>query len=115
MRLYRIESSSPDRGLWYTLDGSFRPSVAHLTSRRLLDLPMRHDPRYYTDYRLWLSAVGSLKELRDWFHPQERDQLQALGFGLYKYEANDVQHINGHPVFAQDSVTLQERIGWSNV
>lgn len=97
MKIYRIENQNlPDRGLWYTREGEFKPLVTRLKSP-LAELPMPFDPNAVG----FFSGCDSIQQLRNWFKFHDLVQLRRMGFELFVYKSRNFKEAEGHLLFSK--------------
>jgi hypothetical protein len=112
-KLYRVENPLSKQGLWYREDGTFNPFIKTLTNAISRDLPMGFDPQFKLEGLDWISATDKLSDMKYWFSPQDLQELEGLGYGLFEFDVTRYRTLNGHAVFAKEHVLQANRIDLS--
>lgn len=104
---YRLAHRKTQQGLWYGADGNFTGLIHNVFDFCTnTNLPMPFDP----ELRGWLSATQTLDELFQWFPKEDIQRLEAHGWFISTYEAEQVKTYKNHLVICQDTSVLKERI-----
>lgn len=65
--LYRLESTDPEKGLWYNANGELVWTIGLIPDCETKSLPMDYDERYRQDGRMWHSSCTNKKDLSHWY------------------------------------------------
>lgn len=106
--LYRLESITPDNGLWYSASGDYVFGVAQAPNCTTKDLPMDYDWRYRQDGKNWFSSCSEKEHLTHWYSVENARWLLDNGFVFTKYLARDYHEYEFETVFLKE--TVLERI-----
>ena len=87
--LYRLESITPDNGLWYNTQNQLVWGIGKLEKCKTKDLPMEYDERYHKDGKNWFSSCSKKEDLSHWYSLQDAIDLIANGFVFTKYLATE--------------------------
>lgn len=108
--IYRLESTNPNKGLWYNSKGEFVLTLDDIDNCTTKHIPMDYDPRYKQGGKNWFSACSNIEDLTHWYSVQNAKDLVKLGFRLSKYLAVDYVEYDKETVFLKetclDRVTL---------
>lgn len=104
MKLFRIEHTESQKGMWNTFSAENKPLVTYLSNRVVAELPMPHDDRYGLYGRRWYSAADSLEMLDYWFKEKDINELISLGFEVFEIEASEYERFNQEMIFTKESV-----------
>ena len=108
--LYRLESTTPDNGLWYDSDGNLVWGIGKLPDCKTKDLPMDYDWRYRQDGRNWFSSCSRKEDLTHWYSLQDALDLIAHGFVFTRYLATEYVEYELETVFIKESCLKREEI-----
>ena len=108
--LYRLESTTPDNGLWYDSDGNLVWGIGKLPDCKTKDLPMDYDWRYRQDGRNWFSSCSRKEDLIHWYSLQDALDLIAHGFVFTRYLATEYVEYELETVFIKESCLKREEI-----
>jgi hypothetical protein len=108
--LYRLESTTPDNGLWYDSDGNLVWGIGKLADCKTKDLPMDYDWRYRQDGRNWFSSCSRKEDLIHWYSLQDALDLIAHGFVFTRYLATEYVEYELETVFIKESCLKREEI-----
>ena len=108
--LYRLESTTPDNGLWYDSDGNLVWGIGKLPDCRTKDLPMDYDWRYKQDGRNWFSSCSRKEDLTHWYSLQDALDLITHGFVFTRYLATEYVEYELETVFIKESCLKREEI-----
>jgi hypothetical protein len=108
--LYRLESKSPDNGLWYDSTGNLVWGIGELPDCKTKDLPMDYDWRYRQDGRNWFSSCSRKEDLTHWYSLQDALDLIDHGFVFTRYLATEYVEYDLETVFIKESCLLREEI-----
>lgn len=108
--LYRLESRSPDNGLWYDSAGNLVWGIGALPDCKTKDLPMDYDWRYRQDGRNWFSSCSRKEDLTHWYSLQDALDLIAHGFVFTRYLAMEYVEYDLETVFIKESCLQREEI-----
>ena len=108
--LYRLESLSPQNGLWYDLDGNYVWGIAAMEGCQTKDLPMGYDPRYCKDGKHWFSSCSNKEDLLHWYSLEDAEKLIANGFVFTRYLAQDYTEYPLETVFLKETALKREVI-----
>ena len=108
--LYRLESTTPDNGLWYDSKGEYCFGIGKLKDCKTKNLPMGYDERYRADGRMWYSSCSNKEDLLHWYSLEDAKNLIANGFIFKKYLATEYTEYPMETVFIKDSCLAEEVI-----
>lgn len=108
--LYRLESKTPENGLWYNATGDLVWGIGALPKCQTKDLPMGYDPRYKQDGRDWFSSCSRKEDLLHWFSKQDAIDLIATGFVFTRYLATEYVEYEQETVFIKETCLKREEI-----
>ena len=116
--LYRLESVSPDNGLWYNTQGQLVWDIGKLENCRTKDLPMGYDKRYHKDDKNWFSSCSNKEDLNHGFSLQDALDLIKDGFVFTKYLATEYVEYELETAFIKETslqrVVLNIEDIWNN-
>lgn len=113
--LYRLESRSPDNGLWYNAKGVPAWGIGQLPNCKTKDIPMEYDERYRKDGRAWFSSCSDKKDLSHWYSLQDALDLIENGFVFTKYLATEYVEYDNETTFIKESCLAREEIDISDI
>ena len=105
--LYRLESITPDNGLWYDSDGNYVWGCRDIEGDSK-NLPMGYDERYHVDGKNWFSSCSRAQDLAYWYSLEDAKYLMEHGFAFTEYLAQDYIEYPLETVFLKE--TVLERI-----
>ena len=105
--LYRLESISPDNGLWYSQKNELVWGMK-ITNGEAKNLPMDYDWRYHIDGKNWFSSCSKFEDLLHWYSKEDAKLLIDNGFVFTKYLAQDYHEFELETVFLKE--TALERV-----
>ena len=108
--LYRLESKSPDNGLWYDLNNNYAFGIGNVSNCQTKDLPMEYDARYHTDGRNWFSSCSNKEDLLHWYSLENALELIASGFVFTRYLATEYIEYPLETVFIKETALAREEI-----
>lgn len=101
--VYRLESVSPNNGLWYSEDGSYVFGVSAAPNCSSKDLPMGFDERYKKDGKNWFSSCSRIEDLTHWYSVDNARWLIDNGFVFTKYLVVDYVEYELETVFLKET------------
>ena len=101
--LYRLESKTPENGLWYNLNNNLVWGIGKIENCLTKDLPMDYDARYHKNGRNWFSSCSKKEDLLHWYSKEEAKTLKEKGFKFYKYLATEYHEYPMETVFIKDT------------
>lgn len=101
--LYRLESRTPENGLWYNSKGEFVLGIAKAPNSATKDLPMEYDERYQEGGKNWFSSCKNKEDLTHWYSKENAEWLVNNGFVFTKYLARDWRHYDKESVFLKET------------
>lgn len=101
--LFRLESLSPENGLWYNAKGKFCWGIGKLPDCKTKNLPMNYDERYQKDGRNWYSSCSNKEDLTHWFSFEDAKNLEKQGFVFVKYLATEYYEYPLETPFIKDT------------
>jgi hypothetical protein len=105
--LYRLESISPENGLWYNSKGKYVWGCKDC-SGEAKNLPMDYDKRYHVNDKNWFSSCSNKEDLLHWYSLEDANFLINHGFVFTKYLAVDyIEYPTNETVFLK--VTILDR------
>ena len=87
--LYRLESTDPNKGLWYNQNNELVWTIGELENCQTKNLPMDYDERYHKDGRNWYSYCSNKEDLTHWYSLKDANDLIEKGFVFTKYLATE--------------------------
>lgn len=108
--LYRLESTTPDNGLWYNAKSEWVWGIGKLPDCQTKDLPMDYDPRYHKDGRDWHSSCSRKEDLMHWYSVEDAANLLANGFAFRRYLATEYVEYELETTFIKDTCLAFEDI-----
>ena len=108
--LYRLESKTPDKGLWYNADGKLVWNIGELQDCTTKDLPMGYDERYHKDGKSWFSSCSRKEDLMHWYSLQNAVDLINNGFVFTRYLATDYHEYENETTFLKETCLAREVI-----
>ena len=108
--LYRLESKSPDNGLWYDGRGNYCFGINAVPQCKTKDLPMGYDARYRANGRMWFSSCSRKEDLMHWYSLQDALELIANGFVFTRYLATEYTEYELETVFIKETALKREVI-----
>ena len=108
--LYRLESRSPENGLWYNAIGNRVWGIGILPYSKTKDLPMGYDERYRNNGRMWFSSCSDIKDLSHWYSMQDAIDLIANGFVFTRYLATEYVEYENETTFIKETCLAREEL-----
>lgn len=113
--LYRLESGTPDKGLWYREDGEWVWTIGELADCETKNLPMDFDPRYRKDGRHWFSSCSNKEDLAHWYSLADALALIDQGFVFTRYLATEYVEYENETTFIKETCKAREVIDISEI
>lgn len=101
--LYRLESKTPDRGLWYNSNSELTFNIGELEDCETKNLPMDYDWRYHKDGRQWWSSCSNKEDLSHWYSLKNAQDLINNGFVFTKYLATEYVEYENETTFIKET------------
>ena len=101
--LYRLESTTPENGLWYNKSGELVWGIGKIPDCTTKDLPMDYDERYHKDGKNWYSSCSREEDLHHWYSLEDAKQLIVNGFVFTKYLAVDYVEYDMETTFLKET------------
>lgn len=111
MKIYRIENTITNHGMWYKEDGTYDPFILKLTEGKSKHLPMEHHERYSEGGIKWFSGCDSVEMLKQWFSKQDVFELLQSGYGLYEFECSQYKQEENQTLFSREGIVNKHKIG----
>lgn len=108
--LYRLESKSPDNGLWYDANNNYVFGIGKLEDCKTKDLPMGYDERYHEDGLNWFSSCSNYVDLWHWYSLEDAKNLMDNGFVFTKYLAVDYREYPNETCFLKETALARVEI-----
>lgn len=110
--LWRLESVSPDNGLWYNSQSEwcFATGIGAIPDCKTKTLPMDYDPRYHKDGKCWFSSCSHKEDLLHWYSLEDAKRLIANGFVFTRYLAVDYVEYPLETTFLKETALKREVI-----
>lgn len=108
--LYRLESTDPEKGLWYNLKNELVWTIGELENCKTKDLPMGYDERYHKDGRNWFSSCSQKEDLTHWYSLEDAQALIAEGFVFTRYLATEYVEYEMETTFIKETALAREVI-----
>jgi len=106
--LYRLESTDPNKGLWYNEKNELVWNIGELESCQTKNLPMDYDERYHKDGRNWHSACTRREDLSHWYSLEDANTLIANGFVFTRYLATEYVEYELETTFIKETALARE-------
>ncbi len=104
---YRIANTDTNQGLWYNMEGKFTGLIhTQFDFCKNSELPMPFDEKI----KNYLSATETLDELYEWFPQEDILKLNAFGYLITIYEAEDYKFHNNHWIINKNTSKITCRI-----
>ena len=107
--LYRLESTTPENGLWYNSDNEYVWGCRNVPGDAK-NLPMGYDERYHTDGKDWFSSCSNKEDLLHWYSLEDANYLINNGFVFTRYLAKDYIEYQNETVFLKNTALKREVI-----
>lgn len=108
--LYRLESTSPNNGLWYDSNGNYVWGCKDCTGDAK-NLPMDYDKRYHVGGKNWFSSCSCKQDLLHWYSLEDANYLINHGFVFTRYLAQDyIEYPTKETVFLKETSPKREVI-----
>ncbi len=108
--LYRLESISPDNGLWYDSNNRLVWGIGKLQNCETKNLPIKYDARYHKDGRNWFSSCSQKEDLMHWYSLENALELIQRGFVFTRYLATEYIEYELETTFIKDTTLAREVI-----
>ena len=108
--LYRLESSTPDKGLWYNSKSELTFNIGELKNCETKNLPMDYDERYHKDGKQWWSSCSKKEDLSHWYSLENALELIDNGFVFTRYLATEYEEYPLETTFIKESCLAREEI-----
>ena len=108
--LYRLESISPDNGLWYNTNSKLVWGIGKLPDCKTKYLPMDYDERYHLDGLNWFSSCSNIEDLKHWYSLEDAIELIKNGFVFTRYLAVDYVEYPNETTFLKETALAREVI-----
>ena len=106
--LYRLESTDPNKGLWYNEKNELVWNIGELENCQTKNLPMDYDERYHKDGRNWHSACTRREDLSHWYSLEDANTLIANGFIFTRYLATEYVEYELETTFIKETALARE-------
>lgn len=114
-KLWRLESKTPDRGLWYNSNSEMTFNIGELPNCKTKDLPMDYDWRYHKDGRQWWSSCSRKEDLTHWYSLQDALDLMDNGFVFTWYIATEYEEYEKETTFIKETALERHELGKEEV
>ena len=108
--LYRLESRTPENGLWYNATGDLVWGIGKLPECKTKDLPMDYDERYRKDGKPWFSSCSRKEDLTHWYSLRDALDLIENGFVFTRYLATEYVEYPLETTFIKETCLAREEI-----
>ena len=108
--LYRLESKSPDNGLWYDSNNNLVWGIGKLEGCETKNLPMDYDSRYHKDGLNWFSSCSNKEDLSHWYSLEDAKELIANGFVFTMYYAVDYVEYEMETTFLKETALIRREL-----
>ena len=108
--LWRLESTVPDKGLWYDSNSNYVWIIGELKECKTKDLPMDWDERYHKDGKNWFSSCSNKEDLMHWYSVKDANDLLEKGFVFTRYLATDYVEYNLETTFLKETSLAREEL-----
>lgn len=106
--LYRLESTDPNKGLWYNENNELVWNIGELENCQTKNLPMGYDERYHKDGRSWHSSCSKKEDLTHWYSLKDANDLIAKGFVFTRYLATEYVEYDLETTFIKETSLKRE-------
>lgn len=113
--LYRLESTNPQKGLWYNSNGEYVWTIGEIDNCQTKYLPMGYDERYQKDGRQWHSSCSNKEDLSHWFSLNDALRLIEMGFSFVRYLATEYVEYEKETTFIKETSLSREIIDVKSV
>lgn len=113
--LYRLESKSPDNGLWYDANNNYVFGIGKLEECKTKDLPMGYDERYHENGLNWFSSCSNYIDLWHWYSLDDAKNLMDNGFVFTKYLATDYREYPNETCFLKETALSRVEISFDEL
>lgn len=113
--LWRLESETPENGLWYNASGEYCFGIGKLDGCKTKDLPMDYDERYRKDGKHWFSSCSNVEGLSHWYSLDDAKQLMDNGFVFTRYFAKEYVEYENQTCFLKETALVREVISFSEL
>ena len=113
--LYRLESITPENGLWYNEYGDYCFGIGKLVNCKTKDLPMDYDERYHKDGKQWFSSCSNVEDLAHWYSLEDAKELIDNGFVFTKYLATDYEEYENQTCFLIETSLRRQVISFEEL
>lgn len=113
--LYRLESSTPEKGLWYNSNNELVWCIGDIEGCKTKWLPMDYDPRYHKDGRNWFSSCSNKADLAHWYSLSDALQLIKQGFVFTRYLATEYVEYENETTFIKETSLAREVINIADI
>lgn len=113
--LYRLESKSPDNGLWYNTKRELVWGIGEIENCTTKHLPMGYDPRYSKDGKAWFSSCSHKEDLSHWYSLENALDLIENGFVFTRYLATDYVEYECETTFLKETSLKREVLNVADV
>lgn len=108
--LYRLESTDPEKGLWYDSEGKMVWTIGQIECDTKW-LPMDYDERYRQDGRMWHSSCTRKADLSHWYSLEAAlDLIENHGFVFARYLATEYHEYEFETVFIRKTCLAREEM-----
>ena len=109
--LFRLESRSPDNGLWYNTNNDLVWGIGKICpTSDTKDLPMGYDVRYHKDGKNWFSSCSHKEDLTHWYSYEDAVNLIENGFVFCLYLARDYVEYENETTFLKETCIERREI-----
>lgn len=113
--LYRLESTDPEKGLWYDSSGEMVWTIGQIDCDTKW-LPMDYDERYRQDGRMWHSSCTRKSDLSHWYSLEAAlDLIENHGFVFARYLATEYHEYEFETVFIKETCMAREEMDITEV
>lgn len=113
--LYRLESTDPEKGLWYDSAGKMVWTIGQIDCDTKW-LPMDYDERYRQDGRMWHSSCTRKSDLSHWYSLDAAlDLIENHGFVFARYLATEYHEYEFETVFIKETCIAREEMDITEV
>lgn len=105
--LFRLESKTPNKGLWYNSYNQYVWNIGDLRDCQTKFLPMDYDPKYHKDDRNWYSSCSNSEDLSHWYSLEDAKELISKGFVFTAYLATEYEEYEKETCFIKDSSLMR--------
>lgn len=116
IKVYRVEHTPKEKGLWRKFDGTWEPLFDMLTDGKCRDLPMEFDPIYGEEGTRWFASAPSKETLQKWFSRLDLVELVANGFTINEFTVSRYKILNEFEyIFPRENIVDYKKLSINDI